>query len=177
MEETKRRRFIIRAVLEGEVDVQEAPPVPEYPKTLTGDDPGVALGSFDISKNTNVPPYIANSSPARAHCIGDNAMGYPVELGKTYTISVGPDAEAYAVAVRTFNEDAVAQIENVQAISAVNNRDTGWITMTDGSASFTTQIINGKEPLCMWMVFKKNSTGSATWSSIEDLTPITITES
>ena len=28
MEETKRRRFIIRAVLEGEVDVREAPPVP-----------------------------------------------------------------------------------------------------------------------------------------------------
>lgn len=31
MEETKRRRFIIRAVLEGEVDVQEQPqPVPQY---------------------------------------------------------------------------------------------------------------------------------------------------
>lgn len=34
MEETKRRRFIIRAVLEGEVDVQDAPPVPEYPYPL-----------------------------------------------------------------------------------------------------------------------------------------------
>lgn len=41
MEETKRRRFIIHAVLEGEVDVQDAPPEPEfitvnytYPKTL-----------------------------------------------------------------------------------------------------------------------------------------------
>ena len=36
MEETKRRRFIIRAVLEGEVDVQDAPtpPQPEYPYPL-----------------------------------------------------------------------------------------------------------------------------------------------
>ena len=177
MEETKRRRFIIRAGLEGEVDVSDAPPgpVPEYPKTLTETDPGVDFGAFDITKNTNTPPYVANSNKSRIHCLGENALGYPITMGKTYRITV-PAGSAYAVGIRSFNEDAVAQIEAVAAISAVNNYDSGWINFVDDTCTFTPRMINGKDPLCMWLGFKKTSNGLGNWTEVSDMMPVIITE-
>lgn len=176
MEETKRRRFIIRAVLEGEVDVQDAPPVPEYPKSLTDTDPGVGFGSYDPSKNMMDPPYVANTNHTRIHFMGENGMGYPVQLGKSYRISIPEGATAYAVSSRYFNEDGIAQIQAVSAISASNTADSGWINLTDGVGVFTPAQISGKDPLYAWFVFKKNSAGNATWSAVGDICPIVIEE-
>lgn len=148
-----------------------------YPMSLTDASDGVDFGSYDISKNTMTPPYVANAINKRIHCMGTDAMGYPVTYGKTYTISVASGSVAYAVAIMVFNEDGVDQIENTQAVSASNTYDSGWLTLTDGEYTVTPPMINSKEPLAMWLLFKKNSDGNGTWGNVSDITPITITES
>lgn len=148
-----------------------------YPMSLTDQSDGVGFGSFDSSKNTMTPPYVANSNNTRIHAMGTDALGYPVEYGNTYTISIASGSTAYALAVTTFNEDGVDQIENTQAVSTANAYDTGWMTLTNGSCTFTPSMISNKVPVRMWIVFKKDSAGTGRWANVSDITPITITES
>lgn len=42
--------------------------------------------------------------------------------------------------------------------------------------TFTPQQINGKDPVCFWLTFKKDSGGSGQWSTVNDMLPITIEE-
>lgn len=175
MEETKRRRFIIRAVLEGEVDVQEEPgPATLYPIILNADDPGVAFGLVEGNKNTNNPPYVSNSWKTRIHCIGENALGYPIEMGRSYRISVPADATVYRVQITYFNEDGVNEIESVSAVST-NLRNQSYI-MTDNAVTITPLRVNGKDAKRMWMLFQKNAGGNENWSAVSDICPITIEE-
>ena len=68
------------------------------------------------------------------------------------------------------------QIEAVAAISAVNNYDSGWINFVDDTCTFTPRMINGKDPLCMWLGFKKTSNGLGNWTEVSDMMPVIITE-
>lgn len=69
MEETKRRRFIIRAVLEGEVDVSEAPPEPK--SDMNGWSDGIAYTDLDIIENE----YVIANTGASASYNGWNRTG------------------------------------------------------------------------------------------------------
>ena len=71
MEETKRRRFIIRAVLEGEVDVQEQPQ-PGGRSDMNGWTDGVAYTDLEIIENQ----YINSGSGAYVNYNGWSATGY-----------------------------------------------------------------------------------------------------
>ena len=70
MEETKRRRFIIRAVLEGEVDVSDAPQ-PGGKSDMNGWTDGVAYTDLEIIQNK----YI-NHDGVRAKYNTWNCTGY-----------------------------------------------------------------------------------------------------
>ena len=70
MEETKRRRFIIRAVLEGEVDVSEAPPEPK--SDMNGWTDGIVYTDLEIVENE----YINSGSGAFVHYNGWSRTGY-----------------------------------------------------------------------------------------------------
>ena len=69
MEETKRRRYIIRAVLEGEVDFSEAPPEPK--SDMNGWTDGVVYTDLEIIENTYINRY-----GVRSHYNGWNCTGY-----------------------------------------------------------------------------------------------------
>lgn len=68
MEETKRRRFIIRAVLEGEVDVQESP----RRSDMNGWTDGIVYTDLEIVENE----YIDSGSGAFVHYNGWSRTGY-----------------------------------------------------------------------------------------------------
>ena len=173
MEETKRRRYIIRAVLEGEVDVSDAPvPVSEYPKTLTDADPGIGFGSYDATKNTAVTPYVGNANRNRIHCIGENALGYPVQPGKSYRVTLPEEAPVVSLAYQTFNEYGYAELVSVSAVSDANRYDSGWIDMSARTCVITPAQINGKDAVCFWLGFKNN----VYWSAVSDICPIVIEE-
>ena len=94
MEETKRRRFIIRAVLEGEVDVSEEP----QPEPSQGDIFGVFTKGYSLGKKTTaspgaVPQYAVwnNSATGRA------AMTVPIE-NNGYVVTV-TDPSLYQINV------------------------------------------------------------------------------
>lgn len=146
---------------------------PYYPVTLTNSSDGVGFGSYDIIKNTMNPPYVANTNKSRVHCMGTDAEGYPVHYGKTYRITT---QNSYSFSLMIFNEDGLAQIENTEAVSSANIYDAGNIIMTNNVGTFTPSLINNKEPICMWIVFKKDSAGTGKWSSLTSVTPITIEE-
>ena len=147
-----------------------------YPMTLTDSSDGVAFGSFDVTKNTNTPPYVSNANSSRIHCMGTDALGYPIRYGYTYTFTVASGAVVDGVACRTFNEDGLTQLENVEAVTSSNTADGNWNSFVDGKVEYTPSRINGKDPVAMWFAFKKNSNGSERWDALTDLTPITITE-
>lgn len=144
-----------------------------YPLTLTDASDYVGFGSYDATKNTLTPPYVANTNNTRIHCMGENALGYPVTYGKSYRITT---QNAYAMGIVTFNEDGLAQIENIESVSASNRFDSGWINMTSNIGTYTPDMINGKEPVCMWIGFKKDNAGTGRWDYVTDVTPITIEE-
>ena len=82
MEETKRRRFIIRAVLEGEVDVQEAPQPGGSDMNHWTD--GVAYTDLDIveneyvkSNNGRFAPYNGWSRTGFVYCEGASTITFP----------------------------------------------------------------------------------------------------
>ena len=147
-----------------------------YPMTLTNASDGAGFGSYDATKNTNTPPYVANTNTTRIHFMGTDATGYPVQYGKRYKVSVASGAIAYAIGFFTFNEDGLAQINNVASIDAVNRADSGWLTLSSGEYTFTPQTINDKEPVCMWFSFKKDSSGTGRWDAVSDITPLIIEE-
>lgn len=77
MEETKRRRFIIRAVLEGEVDVQEAPPEPQEYFV----DAVKAKGYWSANKE-----FVYNFNVSNPN--NKNALAYiQIDPGKTYRVT------------------------------------------------------------------------------------------
>ena len=94
MEETKRRRFIIRAVLEGEVDVQEEPqPEPSQEEVFGTFTTGKTIGK-SMTTEAVVPQYgtyVQNSNYSRA-CIFA-----PIE-NRNYTLTV-TDSKLYSVSV------------------------------------------------------------------------------
>ena len=71
MEETKRRRFIIRAVLEGEVDVSDAPQ-PGGKSDMNGWTDGVAYTDLEIVPNE----YVSNTDGSFIAYTGWNRTGY-----------------------------------------------------------------------------------------------------
>lgn len=100
MEETKRRRFIIRAVLEGEVDVQEQPqPEPSQEEVFGTFTKGKTMGKM-FNPTESTPPlygtYVQNSSNSRA-CIFA-----PIE-NRNYTLTVTDSL--YSVAVYGLVDD------------------------------------------------------------------------
>lgn len=156
------------------VNVSSVPSV--YPLTLTDSSEGVGFGSVDITKPTNTPPYVGSPAKSRFHCIGDNT-GYPITAGKTYTITISGTAGTEYCGMRSFNVDGEAQLSNLQVVSNANNYDTGWTAQsTTQKFTFTPQQINGKDPVCFWLTFKKDSAGTGQWSTVNDLLPITIEE-
>lgn len=142
-----------------------------YPTTLTDSSDFVGFGSYDVSKNTLDPPYIANTNHTRVHAMGTDELGYPVTYGKTYRITA---KEAYAFAAVLFNEDGLAELENTAAVT--NSTSISWTTMTSNVGTFTPTLVNGKEPVRMWIIFKKDSAGSGTWTNLTDCVPIVIEE-
>lgn len=151
--------------------------VPYYPKSLTYTDDGVGFGSTDIAKPTYTPPYVSNTSKNRVHLLNTDSLGYPVESGKTYKVSIS-NYDAQQVGVTVFNEIAQANLENLETVSASNRTDSGWQTMTSGEYTFTPTYINNSAPACIWISFRKNSS-NASWSGTIDqveIFPVTISE-
>ena len=150
--------------------------VPEYPKTITTLSDGVGFGSVDPTKASNNPPYIANTGKQRIHCIGADALGYPVEVGKQYSISITSSIHTEQGFFLEFNEDGLEQLENGQNVSSSNYIDGDWFSLTNDTYVYTPGLISSKPVVAVWIGFRK-STSNPTWDNIgESIFPITITE-
>ena len=151
-----------------------------YPMTITATDAGVGFGSADNTKNTTTPPYVANANANRIHCIGDNALGFPVDPSKTYKISITSQLGTEYIGVMAFNETAEGLIENVESVPNTNKNDTGWQIIGANNNTYTytpPATINNSPTSLMWINFKKDSGGFSAWSDITDsVFPITIEE-
>ena len=82
MEETKRRRFIIRAMIEGEVDVQEEPSEPK--SDMNGWADGIAYTDLEIvsneyvrSNNGQFAAYNGWSRTGFVYCEGASTITFP----------------------------------------------------------------------------------------------------
>jgi hypothetical protein len=145
-----------------------------YPMTITDTSDGVGFGPIDKTKNTMIPPYVASSSNHRLHCIGDN-IGYPVNYGKTYKVTIQDATTTVGIVATCFNQAGKSQLENIQAVSSTNSNETTWLDVDNQTFTFTPTLINGTEPVCMWLVFRRSSE-NARWKAVTDMTPITIEE-
>ena len=136
MEETKRRRFIIRAVLEGEVDVQDAPtpPQPEYPYPLAQVETQNEHVSWSIQGNhvhiENISPGGATSAFLNLHT-GELSGSADVVNNKPelFTIPAG--------------EEAVLSFSNVTLYRncTLNFRKAN----SAQSSQFSKQLVNGQD--------------------------------
>lgn len=145
MEETKRRRFIIRAVLEGEVDVQDAP-VPQWDyvwNTSSGVLPeGMTYRTYNF---TTEPGVLCVREPnLDFDTLGDCEI--EVEM-KCYASSTSPAANAPQIAVMDENNNGF----KVYAFSPINYKtnisgssvDTGIVSDEDYHV-FTLTQSNGQ---------------------------------
>lgn len=144
MEETKRRRFIIRAVLEGEVDVQDAPQ-PEWIEiaSLTSDD--IMDGGLSNSYiNASQPyPYVNTSSTTRVARapITDISQyaGYTMKV--EYEFTGTPDVY---YGVTTYNETAMAAYN---AHATINGNDTKGHSWYESGDTFVIEPVINNSPV------------------------------
>ena len=146
MEETKRRRFIIRAVLEGEVDVSEEP----QPEPSQGDIFGVFTRNYSLGKKINestspIPLYAVwnNSANGRA------AMTVPIE-NDGYVVTV-TDPSLYQINVYGITDPTAVPTTFANAVTGVyyqgDSGAVGWKSEDSTSAPYL-------------MIAIKRSTGS-----------------
>ena len=151
---------------------------PYYPMTLTEQSEGVDFGPLNIASPTSVPPYVTGTGKNRFHCIGDNT-GYAVEYGKTYKVTIPNTFSTVHILPRFFNSAGKTQLENTQSVSSANQVElTGSWLLVDENYSFTFSPpkVNNTDPVCMWLNFKKDSSGSGQWVSLSQILPLTIEE-
>ena len=149
---------------------------PEYPKTITATSGGVGFSNT----NNTAPTYLESwTNKARVHLCGDNMLGYPIELGKSYKITISNYA-AQMIGIKTLSEAARENVINSQNIVNGQYSDSGWQSMTSGVYTHTPTKIagSGDDPVFMWITFKKDSSGTSWTGDIEDVEmfPITIEE-
>ena len=141
--------------------------------TINLDSAGVGFGSVDTQKPTETIPYVANANTQRLHCIGDNSVGYPITAGHSYKISITNAVGTTSVGITSFNEDGLAQLESTLAITNTNYADSGWKSLTvENPYTFTPPSINGKDTVCIWLVFSTSNH----MSTSNTVCPITIEE-
>lgn len=144
---------------------------------FTSSSDGVGFGSVDVTKPSMSPPYVANTQARRLHIINNNSVGYPVEGGKTYEVSIS-NPSAQQIYVDIFNTVAQANLQNRQAVSSGDYTESSWTGFTNGKYTFTTpSSINGYDVACVWFVFRKD-TSNTLWNSIGsvEMFPITFKE-
>lgn len=147
-----------------------------YPLTLTAESVGVGFGSTDSTKNTNTPPYIANTNKGRIYYLSSDNLGCPVEEGKSYRITITSSLGTEGISLMEFNEDGVTQITNTQAVSSGNKHEISWTNLSSNQYIYTPSTISNKPAKNIWLLFRKN-TNNSTWSSLDDsIFPVTIEE-
>lgn len=145
--------------------------VPEYPKTIvpsTSD--GCGFGTLNLG---GAYPYQPNTNKNRLHLQGADALGYPVEMGKTYTISVNTDlSDTIQAAINSINQTGKTTIENKGTGAASMRADTGWQTLP---YVYTPPKVNGQDTALIWIILRKST--DAVFSALTDITSVVITES
>ena len=135
MEETKRRRYIIRAVLEGEVDVQEQP----QPEPSQGDIFGAFTKNYSLGKKIN-----ASSSPIPLYAVWNNsatgraAMTAPIE-NNGYVVTV-TDPSLYQINVYGITDPTAVPTTYASAVTGVyyqgDSAAVGWKSEDSTSAPY-----------------------------------------
>lgn len=138
MEETKRRRFIIRAVLEGEVDVSEEPqPEPSQEEVFGTFTRGKTMGKT-VNPGESTPPlygtFVQNSTNSRA-CIFA-----PIE-NNNYTLTV-TDSTLYSVAVYGLVDDTpIPTSYNVAVFHEYFQGDSATVSWVSSASSTAPYIL------------------------------------
>ena len=141
-----------------------------YPHVIDpSTEPGVGAGGV----GAKAYPYNTNTNSNRLHFGGENWLGYPVELGKSYTISAvfaEGVSKTYQIGVFTINETGKAIIEEQGTLASANLSDSGW---KDLPYTFTASKVSSVDPALIWINshWTDNSAVSRT-----DIISITITE-
>lgn len=132
-------------------------------------EPGVGAGAV----GAKAYPYNTNTNSNRLHFSGENWLGYPVELGKSYTIDAvlaEGVSKTYQIGVFTINETGKAIIEEQGTLASSNLSDSGWKNLP---YTFTASQVSSVDPALIWINshWTDNSAVSRT-----DIVSITITE-
>lgn len=164
MEETKRRRFIIRAVLEGEVDVQEAPQ-PEWTEiaSLSSED----LTNGGLSNNYgSLTPYIDPTRRDRVSLMPFNDIseyvGYTMKV--EYEFTGTPDVY---FGVNTYNQTAMTAVGNHFTIRGSDSQAHGWYESGD---TFVIEPVVNNSPV---VTYRINFSRGAAHNQAVDNTQIT----
>lgn len=144
---------------------------PEYPKTILASSDGAGFSGT----TNNAPTYLETwENKARVHLIGESKLGYPLQYGKSYRISISNYAEQQ-IAIKSYKETARQAVINSENIPNGSYTDTSWKSMTSGVYIFRP---SSADYVFMWIMFKKDGSGTS-WtgdiSSVE-MFPITIEE-
>ena len=104
--------------------------------------------------------------------MGENYLGYPVTVGKQYKITA-TSGLTLNVAVNLLSQDGK---DTIEAQGTGNSSDMYDSTWQANPYTFTasTGIVNGEDPVLMWMVLKR--TDNADIASVSSITSITIEE-
>ena len=125
MEETKRRRFIIHAVLEGEVDVSEEP---GDGWILVGTYPSTDFRNASFSNNHGSEPYPYTSSVNAAVRLS-KADFIPLSQYAGYLCKLEYDqnaAEEVFYGINTYNGKAMTRVSNNANIGSSDTKSHGW---------------------------------------------------
>jgi len=138
MEETKRRRFIIRAVLEGEVDVAEEPqPEPSQEEVFGTFTRGLALEKMMNPTETTPPLY---GTYVRFANLSKACISAPIE-NRNYTLTV-TDSTLYSVEVYGLVDDTpIPTSYNIVPTHEYFQGDTETVTSVSSATSTAPYII------------------------------------